>query len=138
MSRAHDRRLPAWRMALVGRALGLGLLGLAAGCGGAAAQPTATPSVVARMLVGKWVVKAGHLAKLEITLGDEVQFGADGRYTWGKQEGSYSVFRDEIVTIHSTYGEKFEYRLIVARDVLTMSRGTDCGKEDLYVLERER
>ncbi len=116
----------------------LTLCGFLAGCARSTPPATPTLSPLARLIVGKWVVKDGHLAKTQIILGQEVEFQADGRYTWGKQEGSWSLFGEQTLSIHSAYGEEFSYTFTLEGDTLSMSRGTNCGKEDLYVLERAK
>ena len=136
-SAAHAIRPLRTLWAVVAMAIvAVGLYGPLVGCDSRVPQSTPTPSPLAAQIVGKWVVKDGHLAKTQIVLGQEVEFQADGRYTWGKQEGSWSLFGEQILSIHSAYGEEFSYTFTLEGDTLSMSRGTNCGKEDLYVLER--
>jgi len=132
------RSWPHWAPILVGAALALGLGLLIATCSAPQSQSTPTPSALARLLVGKWAVTAGESPKSQVVLGEQVALLADGAYTWGKQDGQYSVFEDRSITLRSTYGEKLEYLFTLSGDTLTLSRGTSCGKEERYVLQRAR
>lgn len=103
--------------------------------------PTAvpTPSATVRLLLGPWVVTDGQLAKTQIVLGEKVEFHDDGTFTWEGKIGQYSLFQEQTITLkRSAVGEAFEYAITVTEDSLVLSRGTNCGKEDRYVLARPR
>ncbi len=126
------RRATALAIALLAACLGEAL----AGCRASAPTSTPTPSPVERVLVGKWEVRGGTSPKAQVIVGEQVEFLADGTYTWGKQEGSYSVFQDRAITLRSTYGEDLHYDLAIWGEALTLSRGTPCGKEERFELQR--
>ena len=140
---ATEARLlgPAW--AVVALLLVPLLLGAMTGCDNStpACQPTpaSTPtlSATSRLILGQWVINDGHLAKSQIKLGEKVEFRPDGTFLWEANVGQYSIFRDQVITLkRSAVGESFEYDFTVSEGILVMSRGTNCGKEDRYVLER--
>ena len=122
--------------------LAAGLGGTMAGCGGRepvgvpVPATTPTPSASAGLLLGKWEVRDGQLAKSTIQLGERVEFKADGTLTWGVKDGSYSVFRDQMLTLKWAFGETLDYDCTVEGDTLTLIRHTPCGKQDRYVLQR--
>jgi len=111
---------------------------LLTGCAGAKAeQPTATPSALARELIGKWKITEGTLAKTgDSVAGQTMEFRSDGTFTWEKREGTYSVYQDVGVKMVSTYGEELSYDIELNGDTMRMTHGTNCGKLDDFKLER--
>jgi hypothetical protein len=92
-------------------------------------------------ILGQWLVQDGHLAKSDIVLGEQVEFLVDGRYTWGRKAGRYSLSEYSgitALTVQADWGEKYAYVLVAAGDIITLTRGTNCGKGDVYILQRVR
>ena len=115
--------------------LGLALALCVAGCS-SLEGPSPTPSALARALLGQWRVSSGQEARLPITLGEQVTFQADGSYVWGARKGRYELFQDAQMTLRASLGESFSYDLTLTDDTLTLTRMTNCGKVEQFVLER--
>jgi hypothetical protein len=99
--------------------------------------PSPTPSALARALIGQWQVSGGQEARLPITLGEQVTFQADGSYVWGSRKGRYELFQDAHMTLRALLGESFSYDLTLTGETLTLTRMTNCGKVEQFVLERQ-
>lgn len=66
-----------------------------------------------------------------------MEFRGDGTFSWEGKSGEYSLFRDETIRLkRSAVGEKQEYYISLSQDTLTLTRYTNCGKEDQYILTR--
>ncbi|MDI7274920.1 MAG: hypothetical protein QME94_02970 [Anaerolineae bacterium] len=99
-------------------------------------EPTPTISILATSLVGTWEVVDGEAPKAPVILGERAEFQPGGAFTWGKRQGTYSVYRDVMITLRWQFGESFEYETTIQGDLLTIVRYTACGKQERFALRR--